>query len=139
MSDAENHPTATPPIETQNSERRAFERMSWLTSVQVSWRDGASFLDPTTVMACDISFGGMSLIVDDLIEPGTMGVMVHRCANGDCQIRCFEVLHCHADADKGKFVVGGRIVKMPPDMEVTVAFDAHMPWMQKPVCRAAAA
>jgi hypothetical protein len=121
-------PSGRPQHSPGNS--REHERFAWDRPVQICWFHNGSAEDPFTVTAHDISAGGMGLLSHSMVHPGTQGIALLPAANHRALLRCFEIVHCHYDAQVHAHVIGARWIADPPGgLPVEVKWTATGPKM----------
>lgn len=80
---------------TSAEDRRLFERYAYRQQVSVVWMDGA-FVQRRigSLLAADISRGGLKLVGRQMLHRGAVGVVMLRASDGEAMLRGIRVQHC---------------------------------------------
>ena len=103
----------------QVNRRRRYDRFLWVRPIQVSWLRQGQLSTPITLVAQDLSKGGMSILSRSLVYPGTIGIVLLKKNNEDAILRCIRVAHCRYIGEAEHFV-GASWLPMPSGLPISI-------------------
>ncbi|MFW5653160.1 MAG: PilZ domain-containing protein [Planctomycetota bacterium] len=109
--------------------RRAHARHEWRQLVQVAFLVNSTPMVPMSLMAVDLSRGGLGLISKNMVHPGTIGIAMLRKTGSEFIVRAVEVVHCRYVQPR-QHMLGTRWTSVPSHLRAEVAMAQGVPTLQ---------
>lgn len=114
--------TATPRAGVDSSvimvSQRKHKRHRWSGGVQVAWLDLDEATEPVVMQGYDLSAGGIAIISQRHIAPGSIGVILLDKGGGEALIRGIQVRHCRP-LGQTYHLFGSRWTPIPDNVRIT--------------------